>query len=419
VLSTALEVIEVVPEGRPRLNPDLVLKTMTAKGTCDDELLLRDNHCNATEKDGTSSATPLRIIILGDTEVFDGMKTYNLDYIRALRGHNVHFTWMDTLCDGSLPDMDSREVGGEYVDPTVVGQAVLEAGGRLIRRCLVSHIPADEFYKYVAFEGDLYTARTWADMPVAFQTTFASVGAVFQQHDVVISAWNDHHGKTRQFLFLNQVAYLANPRMARLIDLSPAALPVPPDVQLCDYFVAMSHYVKSTRTHNCVVPTVVLQPFVDTDAFKKLHGQSPACASKFNKQPGDVLIGALFRVTASALGRRGHGTSTWMAGYVARLTSTKSPGMFLRVAAKLGKLLPNARFVLAGRETHLGFQSLMEQFAEDLGLTSRVKFLGFTARQDLNALYSCLDVVFFPSMTQFETFGIVNLVSAFAVSVVA
>jgi glycosyltransferase involved in cell wall biosynthesis len=48
-----------------------------------------------------------------------------------------------------------------------------------------------------------------------------------------------------------------------------------------------------------------------------------------------------------------------------------------------------------------------------------VKFLGFTARQDLNALYSCLDVVFFPSMTQFETFGIVNLVSAFAVSVVA
>lgn len=103
-------------------------------------------------------------------------------------------------------------------------------------------------------------------------------------------------------------------------------------------------------------------------------------------------------------------TSVSAAGYVARLTSTKSPGMFLRVAAELRKLLPNSRFVLAGRETHHGFQALMERFAEDLGLATRTKFLGFTARQDLHSLYSCLDLVFFPSMTQFETFGIVNLV---------
>lgn len=291
VLSTAVEVIEVVPEGQPHLNPNLVAQTMTNKQSCADELLLQDDHCSCYSRKGATGAAALRIIILGDTEVFDGMKTYNIDYIRALKRYNVQFTWMDTLCDATLPEMDSTELGEGYVDPTVVGRAVLDAGGRLIRRCLVSNTSTEEFYKYVAFEGGLYRARSWTDMPTPLQATFASVGAVFLQHDVVISAWNDHHGMTRQFLFLNQVAYLANPRIARLIDLSPAALPVPPDVQLSDYFLSMSHFVKATRTNNCVVPTVVLQPFVDTEEFKKREIDPAVCASKFNKQPGDILIG--------------------------------------------------------------------------------------------------------------------------------
>lgn len=41
---------------------------------------------------------------------------------------------------------------------------------------------------------------------------------------------------------------------------------------------------------------------------------------------------------------------------------------------------------------------------------SQVSFLGFVPRAQLPGLYACLDVVLFPSMTKFETFGIVNTV---------
>ncbi len=49
----------------------------------------------------------VRVVILGDTAVMDGMKSYHIDYIRALKPLGVHFTWLDTLCEH--PDVDSLQ----------------------------------------------------------------------------------------------------------------------------------------------------------------------------------------------------------------------------------------------------------------------------------------------------------------------
>jgi glycosyltransferase involved in cell wall biosynthesis len=66
--------------------------------------------------------------------------------------------------------------------------------------------------------------------------------------------------------------------------------------------------------------------------------------------------------------------------------------VFLRVAQKVIKKMPNAFFLIAGDgEERLHLESL----ATDLGITDHVKWLGW--QKDLSQFYKCLDVILFNS----------------------
>jgi glycosyltransferase involved in cell wall biosynthesis len=67
-------------------------------------------------------------------------------------------------------------------------------------------------------------------------------------------------------------------------------------------------------------------------------------------------------------------------------------------------------FVLAGGETGGSYAASLRQLARSFGLDAHVVYLGFVSRAELPRLYTCMDVVLFTSVTEYETFGIVNLV---------
>jgi glycosyltransferase involved in cell wall biosynthesis len=84
-----------------------------------------------------------------------------------------------------------------------------------------------------------------------------------------------------------------------------------------------------------------------------------------------------------------------LVGVVARLHPDKGVANFLKAAARVAPLFPEAHFVVVGDGPLR--QELMT-LAEDLDLGSRVHFLGF--RSDGSALMDSLDVLVVPSLTE-------------------
>jgi L-malate glycosyltransferase len=84
-----------------------------------------------------------------------------------------------------------------------------------------------------------------------------------------------------------------------------------------------------------------------------------------------------------------------LVGVIARLQPEKGVANFLKAAARLAPLFPEAHFVIAGDGPLR--QELMA-LAEDLGLGTRAHFLGF--RTDASALMKSLDVLVVPSLTE-------------------
>jgi len=84
-----------------------------------------------------------------------------------------------------------------------------------------------------------------------------------------------------------------------------------------------------------------------------------------------------------------------LVGVVARLQPEKGVANFLEAAARVSPLFPEAHFVIAGGGP---LRQELVDLAEDLGLKSRVHFLGF--RSDASALIESMDVLVIPSLTE-------------------
>ena len=238
VLDQAWVWFEVVPKGLPAVDPELA--RLTAARVQTRPLLV--------------PPAPLRIVILADTDVFDGMKSFFIDYIKAFRRLGANITYLDTTC--RVHGQVASTLGNEYTledEPTVVGRAVLAAGARLLRRCIIcpSAVCAShhDFFDATGYTGPLLTAPTWSDLDPAWAAMLLPVASVLHEQDVMLVrrgalvtvaspshsgdvcvcvsaliqlAWSDsfnadatHPGR----LFLSHVAALASPGITRVVDL--------------------------------------------------------------------------------------------------------------------------------------------------------------------------------------------------------
>ncbi|HYC00846.1 MAG TPA: glycosyltransferase family 4 protein [Candidatus Limnocylindrales bacterium] len=90
--------------------------------------------------------------------------------------------------------------------------------------------------------------------------------------------------------------------------------------------------------------------------------------------------------------------------FLGRMTLQKGPEYFLEAAARVHRVHPGVRFVMAGSGDLL--PRMIERAAE-LGLGAHVSFTGFVDREQAGVLYRSADVFVMPSVS--EPFGIVPL----------
>lgn len=94
-------------------------------------------------------------------------------------------------------------------------------------------------------------------------------------------------------------------------------------------------------------------------------------------------------------------------GMVGRITFWKGQDAFIRAAALISKVFPQARFLIVGgidRKRYHGYYQDLLNLAQTLGIRDKIVFTGF--REDIPALMSAMDVVVVPS-TRPEPFGLV------------
>jgi glycosyltransferase involved in cell wall biosynthesis len=99
-------------------------------------------------------------------------------------------------------------------------------------------------------------------------------------------------------------------------------------------------------------------------------------------------------LTAPQEGRRKWGLppEALIVGGVGRLHYQKNFRLFLEVAAEVCKRVPRAFFVIAGEGAEM---PALEELSRQLGLASRVRFLGFV--KEMPELYECLDLLLLTS----------------------
>lgn len=90
--------------------------------------------------------------------------------------------------------------------------------------------------------------------------------------------------------------------------------------------------------------------------------------------------------------------------FLGRVTLQKGPDYFLDAAAKVARLLPHVKFIVAGTGDML---PRMIERASDLGIGNKVIFTGFVTRTEGDQLYQMADLFVMPSVS--EPFGIVPL----------
>lgn len=90
--------------------------------------------------------------------------------------------------------------------------------------------------------------------------------------------------------------------------------------------------------------------------------------------------------------------------FLGRVTSQKGPGYFLEAAARVLRVVPEAKFVISGSGDLFG--PSVEQ-AATLGISRSVHFTGFLNREDVERMYAEADVYVMPSVS--EPFGIAPL----------
>jgi len=91
-----------------------------------------------------------------------------------------------------------------------------------------------------------------------------------------------------------------------------------------------------------------------------------------------------------------------LVGGVGRLHYQKDFPLFLKVAAEVSAIIPQAVFVIAGDGED---RDALEELSRELGISPRVHFLGFV--KEMPELYEALDLVLFP--TRFEGTSLTTL----------
>jgi glycosyltransferase involved in cell wall biosynthesis len=131
---------------------------------------------------------------------------------------------------------------------------------------------------------------------------------------------------------------------------------------------------------------------------------SEACAAQFRRAGrGNTKIHVIYNgidseaFQAQADGEEvrrelGLAADTPLVGCVGQLIPWKGQDDFVRVAAKVLSALPEARFLIVGREvdSHRFFRASLEELASSLGIEDHVIFTGF--RQDVPSLMASMDV---------------------------
>jgi glycosyltransferase involved in cell wall biosynthesis len=90
--------------------------------------------------------------------------------------------------------------------------------------------------------------------------------------------------------------------------------------------------------------------------------------------------------------------------FIGRLTQQKGPDYFLRAAQKVLTVMPDVKFVVAGKGDMLDD---LKELAEELGIKRKVVFTGFLKKNPLEKAFKSADVYVMPSLS--EPFGIAPL----------
>lgn len=197
---------------------DPLYAQLTAAQREPDNSVASDGACERFTRNLTRVNPPLSVAVLGDTFVYDGMKAYFVDYLRALQHHNVTATWVDTMC--VMDDSDTPPYANTTGE-SVAAAAVVAAGIRLVRICTRMAFAEDaaEFLAFAALGGPLYQTRSWSNVPLAGRQATDTVTALLARHDVLVSTWQDDGERPLHSHFLNQLVYLRRPAVSRVLDL--------------------------------------------------------------------------------------------------------------------------------------------------------------------------------------------------------
>jgi glycosyltransferase involved in cell wall biosynthesis len=101
------------------------------------------------------------------------------------------------------------------------------------------------------------------------------------------------------------------------------------------------------------------------------------------------------RENSELRGRFGYSEGDFVIGMMSRVEPEKNIDLLVNIAARVLDLVPQARFLIVGDGTQLGY---LEEEARNNGVSDRFDFTGF--REDVNDLLQIMDVFCVPSSTE-------------------
>jgi glycogen synthase len=126
------------------------------------------------------------------------------------------------------------------------------------------------------------------------------------------------------------------------------------------------------------------------------YGISPGKISVVHNAVSQKEAGCIYRAE-----RRGVARGQQMVLFLGRITFQKGPDYFVEAAARVLKVLPEVRFVMAGTGDRV--PQMIERVAQ-LGIGNRFHFTGFLQGEEVERIFSLSDLYVMPSVS--EPFGI-------------
>jgi glycosyltransferase involved in cell wall biosynthesis len=321
----------------------------------------------------------LRIAHISDLGRMDGYKGHLLQQLRLLPRGKYTQTVVDLSC--AKPDKQPFRTSLEDWDIPIVSECI--------------QVPADRWSTLGAWVNDLrlldqYT--TLDDIETPMRNALSILIDILLKSDIMIIT----NGAGDYDSYLIPLGRLTSTRV--IMDLGPRGpVALPWTTRGLSKFVAQSTFVSS---HPMVVasgvPTVILPPIIDVNAFSKPSAVRACRAASTNENKNDNDN----ENDSSPLQIR--------IGFVGRLATQKGPGMFIRAAAIASRILSdestyendiNVTFVIAGIGTvENEVRSLAERHAVN------IEWLGYVPNTELSCVLHRLDIFVFSSLFA-ESFG--------------